>query len=151
MKNSFLKTGNTQTVLSVDKETGEILNEERTVGTYLANAKDSFFFVYFDFLPIVVNLKGPVIKVYFYLLENYKVGSLVGINKAVKDDIKSSIGSRSTRSIGNCLCALCRSNLLIKKGNRSGGYYINPRYAFKGSTAERNKALYTMLLSYPRA
>lgn len=141
MKLSFLKTAISQTTNNIDSETGEVLNQDIINHTYIANAREEFILVYSSISDIVKHLTGPAIKTYFYLLDKYKPGTLIAINRALKEDIRETISSKAVGTISNCISELTSSNLLIKKKNTQGGYFINPRFAFKGSSVNRNKSL----------
>jgi hypothetical protein len=145
MKKAFVKTGKESRVAYVDLATGEIISEELQTHKYLANDNEQFFFCYYSLVAAMQKLKGPAIQTYFYLVLNYKPGTLIGINKAVKNEIKTHIGSKSLGTISNCLTQLCRENLLVKGKDASGGYYINPRFTYKGGSSERKKSLLFMI------
>lgn len=151
MKKAFLKTGKEETIVYVDKTTGEVLSEEKQTQKYLANDKDQFFFTYYSLISEIKKLSGPAIKTYFYLVINYKPAMLIGINKAVKTVIKEYINSKSLGSVGNCITELCATKLLIKSRDSLAGYYINPRYVYKGGTIERKKTLQNFLNTFNEA
>lgn len=145
MKESFIKTGNTQKSTIVDKETGEVISETFIKHTYIANSKEQFFIGYVKLLAAFKDLSGSAIKVYAYLLMNYSPGIMIGINKAVKEDMKRyfEFKGNTLSTVDNALVELRRENLLYRES--AGGYYINPRYAFKGSTSNRDKSLKTLI------
>lgn len=143
MENSFLKLSSSIIERNIDSETGEILNENIVHNKFIANSKEEFFLCYVKLLSVIKDISGPAIKIYAYLLNNHKPGNLIGINGAMKQEIKEFIGSKGkTMSIvDNSLSELTKVNLLFRKPDVKGGYYINPRYAFKGSTHDRNNSL----------
>lgn len=145
MKKSFLKKGKETNTAYVDLETGEIIAEDKAVQTYLANNKEQFFFGYYSLIAAIQNLKGPALQTYFYLVLHYKPGTLIGINKAVKEEIRRHIGSKSVGTVSNCLRQLCDSKLLLKNKGSLAGYYVNPRYTYKGNSIERLKCLENIL------
>jgi hypothetical protein len=141
-----LKTASVQTTYIVDKETGEILDEQIKRHTYIAESKEQFYIGYIGMLPIIRDLSGQATKVYAYLLQFEQPGKPIGIIGGIKDEIRKAIGSASAGNqvIDRCLKELVEANLLIK-GDSRGVYYLNPRYAFKGSTKERDKSLKAMI------
>jgi hypothetical protein len=151
MKTAFLKTGKEETIIYVDKHTGEVLSEEKRTQKYVANDKEQFFFAYYSLVSEIQKLSGPAIKTYFYLVLNNKPATLIGINKAVKKKIKEFINSKSIGSVGNCITELCTAKLLTKSRDSLGGYYINPQYVYKGGTIERKKVLREFLDTFNEA
>lgn len=143
MRKSFPKISNSLVERTIDSDTGEILNEEVTINKFIANSREEFFIGYVTLLSVLKDISGPAIKVYAYLLMNYKPGTFIGINKPLKKLILEFIGSSAnvTTGIDNCLSELTKNKLLFKPEDQRGGYYLNPRYAFKGSTHDRNQSL----------
>lgn len=136
-----MKTGKETSTTYVDIDTGEILREDKVVQKYLANNKEQFFLGYYSLIAAIQNLKGPALQTYFYLVLHYKPGTLIGINKAVKEEIRQHIGSKSVGAVSNCLRQLCDFKLLLKNKGSLAGYYVNPRYTYKGNSIERLKCL----------
>ncbi|MFN8292043.1 MAG: replication/maintenance protein RepL [Chitinophagaceae bacterium] len=151
MQSAFLKTGKEETIIYVDKETGEVLSEDKKVHKYVANDKEQFFFAYYSLVSEIQKLSGPAIKTYFYLVLNYKPANLIGINKVVKNKIKEFIHSKSIGTVNNCLTELCNAKLLYKSKDGLGGYFIHPKYVFKGGTIERKKVLQEFLTTIGEA
>jgi hypothetical protein len=141
MKQSYLKPALTQTTKYVDTETGEIIKEQTLTHSYIANSREEFSLLYSSISNVIVNLSGPAIKTYFFLLANYKPGNLIAINRTIKEEIKKSILVTSVGTISNCLTELTKANLLLRKIEGRGGYIINSRYAYKGSSTDRNQNL----------
>lgn len=142
-KKSMLRTG-VVTVQEVINEDGELLDRQIKHHKYIANTKEEFFIGYVSLLGIFLNLSAPCIKVYAYLLSYNKAGEPIGINKGVKTIMSDVIGIKMT-TIDNTLGELVKSNLLYRPRDIRGVYYINPRYAFKGSTKDRNNTLKTII------
>lgn len=143
MRKSFPKVANSLVETVLDSETGEVLDQHVITNKFIANSKEEFFIGYVTLLSVLKDISGPSIKVYAYLLMNYKPGTFIAISKPLKKLILEFIGSSAnvTTGIDNCLSELTKSNLLFRPSNQRGGYYINPRYAFKGSTYDRNQSL----------
>lgn len=146
-KKSYLKPSISETEMVIDNN-GEILNRNIKQHHYLANTKEQFFIGYVSMLAIFYEeLSGPEIKVYTYLLGHYNFDSPIAIVKAVKEEMIKKIGG-STRTIDNALVTLTAKKLLYTTGRAM--YKLNPRYAFKGNTGERNRLLKVILeLEYP--
>lgn len=145
MKQSILKSAHKEIIQTVDSETGELLDVTVKQHTYLANTKEQFFLGYVTMLSAFNELSGNAIKTYAYLLERYNCGTLVAIVASIKDDIRSHIKSRATTNkvIDNAIAELVAIKFLIRKAH--GAYIINPRYAFKGSTRDRDASLAAVL------
>lgn len=141
-RKSYLKTGisETEMVVSVD---GEVLDRNIKQHRYLAETKEQFFIGYVSMLALFYEeLSGPEIKVYAYLLAHYNFDSTIAIVKGIKEEMVKKIGG-STRTIDNALVTLTAKKLLYTTTRAI--YKLNPRYAFKGSTGERNKLLKVIL------
>ena len=143
MKQSFLKTGVIETTAFVDNETGEILDENTKIHTFLANSKEAFFIGYVSLLFRLKNINWSAIQVYAYILANYPTNAKIGITSSIKNDIRKVMGSKSKNNeiINRALRELTQEKFLIKCDDGDSTFKINPRYAFKGSTMERNAAL----------
>jgi len=142
MKKSFLKTGVVSTENFVDAETGEVLESNVKKFTYLANTKEEFMLLYVSVLPIFLSLSSPAKSVYAYLLSNYDSITVFEIGGAMRALIasKTKIGAST---VANSLTELVREDLLYSQSK--GLYQINPRYAFKGSSEDRKRALKTII------
>lgn len=141
-RKSYLKRSisNTELVVSAD---GEVLDRNIKEYKYLAETKEQFFIGYVSMLALFYEqLSGPEIKVYAYLLAHYNFDSTIAIVKGIKEEMVKKIGG-STRTIDNALVTLVAKKLLYTTGRAI--YKLNPRYAFKGSTGDRNKLLKVIL------
>jgi len=145
-KNSYLKTSFAERTTTINED-GEVLQNTLKKHTFIAGSKEQFFLGYVTMLSVFKEISGPAIKVYSYLLMSYQTDAMIGINMAVKKEIKAFIGSNAAGvgTIDNCLSELTKQGLLYKKADVTGGYYINPRYAFKGSTKERDNKLKALI------
>lgn len=137
MKKSFVKNGYLETTVVINKETGEILETEIKQHTYLANAKEDFFLVYSSILGIFNKMEQSEIRVFSFLLQ-YADGTKFSVDKSIRLEI-SKVTDLNERTIYNTLIKLSDKKLIFK--HDSGAYQINPRYAYKGSTLDRNKEL----------
>lgn len=143
MKMSYLKTGFTEKETVIDED-GVIQRESFIKHTYIANSKEDFFIVYATLLGVFRKLGVAEIRIYSYLLEKYPFDTIIVINDYLRKDI-SKVTGVATGTINNCLKTLSSfdddiEHPLIAKIAR-GAYKLNPRYAFKGSTNNRNKSL----------
>ena len=139
---SYLKTAVSETEIVVDTN-GEVLDRNIKRHQYLAETKEQFFIGYVSMLALFYEeLTGPEIKVYAYLLAHYNFDSTIAIVKGIKEEMVKKMGG-STRTIDNALSTLTTKHLLYTTGRAI--YKLNPRYAFKGSTGERNKLLKVIL------
>jgi hypothetical protein len=139
---SYLKPSVSETEIVVTSD-GEVLGRNIKQHKYLAETKEQFFIGYVSMLALFYEeLSGPEIKVYAYLLAHYNFDSTIAIVKGVKQEMIQKIGG-STRTIDNALCKLTEKRLLYSTARAI--YKLNPRYAFKGSTGERNRLLKVIL------
>lgn len=93
-------------------------------------------------MRLMYSMKGPEIKVYAYLLANYNFDTTIAIVKGIKKEMVDKMGG-STRTIDNALVTLTQKKLIYTTGRAM--YKLNPRYAFKGSTGDRNRLLKVIL------
>lgn len=128
-----------------DSETAEVIEENIVKHTYLAGSKEQFFLGYVTMLSLFQNIGSPSIKIYAYLLERYNAGVMIGINKAVKNQMKSHLGFTGDSTINNALSELVKVGLLYKQDGVFGAFFINPRHAFKGSTRDRDCMLKSVI------
>lgn len=141
MKKSYLKTNLISTRELVDIETGEIIDYNVNHHKYLANNKEEFMLLYSSILGIFEGLEQSEIRVYGYLLR-YAEGLEFDISKKIRLNIAEST-NLNERTVYKTCQSLVDKKLIYKNSN--GLYKINPRYAFKGSTSERNAALKAIL------
>lgn len=138
---SKLKTYFVERTTTISEE-GVILNNDVDKHTFITDSKEQFFIGYLSLLGVFKNLNGSEIKVYAYFLEKYSSEAMICINDTLRKQISLETGVKQN-TINNCLTKLSdvKENhpLLAKLGK--GTYQINPRYAFKGSTKNRDKAL----------
>ena len=140
-----VKTGVINASRIIDKETGEVIEENVIKHTYLAGSKEQFFLGYVTMLSLFQNIGAPSIKVYAYLLERYNAGTMIGINKAIKNNMKEHMGFTGDSTINNALTELVKVGLLYKQDGVYGAFFINSRHAFKGSTRDRDSLLKTVI------
>lgn len=139
-KKSQYKTA-LESFTQITNEDGELLGTSLVKHSYIANSKESFFIGYSTMLSLFADIAGPSIKVYAFLLQHYAPGTMIAINKGLKQDIMKWIKCTGESTVSNALTELVRENLLYKREDIKGVYYLNPRYAFKGSTKDRNESL----------
>lgn len=138
MKKSYLKSGGTSIETVIDKDTGEVLSVETKKHTYIAESKEEFMLIYVSLFPIFLELSSPAKSLFVYILSNYNVNTVFEIADGSRRLIAEKLNlGKST--IANALTEL-RNNNLIYTHSRAM-HQINPRYAFKGSTRDRAKAL----------
>ena len=141
---AHLKKGSSETIITKNEESGEVVDVQTKHHTYLAATKEQFFIGYVSMLSLFYeDLNGPEIKVYSYLLAHYNFDTTIAIIKTIKEDIAKKIGIK-IGTIDNALGGLTRKNLIYPAGKAT--YKLNPRYAFKGKTSERNELLRSILV-----
>lgn len=139
---SHLRSKLIQVTEVIDSETGELLDTTTKHHSYLANSKEEFMLLYVNMLPIFIGLSGPAKSVYAYLLMRYSSGFEFEIGGGSRTLIAKET-SLNPSTVANTLTELKESNLLYSQ--TKGIYRINPRYAFKGSSIDRNKALKVLI------
>jgi hypothetical protein len=142
MKKSFLKQGSSELKTIIDGNTGEVLDEQLKTHHYLANSKEDFLLIYSSILGIFNRMEQSEIRVFSFLLQ-YADGTCFSISKPIRIEI-ANVTNLNERTVYNTIKTLETKELIFKLP--SGAYQINPRYAFKGSTADRNEAVKIMLL-----
>ena len=141
MKNSFLKDSLIERERFVDVETGEILEENTKHHAYLANTKEEFMLLYSSMIGIFEGFTQAECRVYGYLLR-YTDGLSFDISKKLRMDMADHT-KLNERTIYNTCMQLMKKHLIFK--DKNGLYRINPRFAFRGSSMERNRRLKTIL------
>jgi hypothetical protein len=136
----YLKTVSTHT-REVVGEDGELLDIEVRKHTYVVASREEFFHTYSSLLGVFMKMDMPDIRVYGYLLQHLMTGSKIPITKALRLEM-SHVIHLNERTIYNTLKVLEEKGLLIKSDKL---YQLNPRYAFKGSSSDRLKALKVVL------
>jgi len=137
-KNSFLKIGSKEIQTTIEPETAEVLDVNQKNNYYLANSKEEFFLIYTSLIGIFQEMTMPEVKVYCYLLQNYNIGTDIALPKGMKEIIAKKQGL-GLGTVNNALSKLSAKKLIYSI--HTAIYKINPRYAFKGSTSNRNQSL----------
>ena len=137
MKKSILKTGVTEVNNIIDKETGEIIEINVKKHTYIADNKEIFFIGYSALIGAFMEMSQAEIRIFGYCLRFAK-GVHFDISKKIRLDISSFTGLNE-RTVLNTIPLMLEKGLLYK--HATGLYQLNPRYAFEGSTSERNNQL----------
>lgn len=140
MQKSHLRMlgSHTERKFTVD-ENGEVVEDEPVVHrvSYMAG-KDQFYLMYSYFIDVLMSSKDMKLKVFAYLLEKYNAGTEFQLGNPIKKIIAEKLNT-SVSAVSNTITQLKRDNLLYSPDR--GLYILNPRYAFKGSSNERNKQL----------
>jgi len=142
MKNSFLKTGYTETNTVIDGDSGEILDVIINKTTYLANSKEEFYLMYASMVLIMKGSSDVKMKLFAALLERYSQGQEFSMSKGLKDVIANETGCKA-RSLDTAFTELIRKNVIVRIGKQL--YKVNPRHVFKGPTSIRNQHLKSII------
>ena len=135
---SHLKTAHTIVTEVYNEDTGALISSNTKRHKYLANSKEEFMLLYVSVLPIFIGLSSPAKTVYAYLLANYDSETVFEIAGGSRSYISDKL-KLGNSSVANALTELKEAGLIHT--HIRGMYQINPRYAFKGSTHDRNNAL----------
>jgi predicted transcriptional regulator len=141
MKKSFLKRTIKEVETLVDTNSGEVVQTNIKQHSYLANSREEFFLCYSSILGIFMQMEQSEIRVFGYLLR-FADGTKFDITKKVRIEIAENT-QLNERTIYNILPNLLEKKLIFKHEN--GLYQINPRYAYRGSTSNRNESLVAVL------
>lgn len=117
---------------------GILENTEIKKHTYMAGSKEEFMLLYTHVLPVFIGISAPAKNVYAYILMAYKSGVDFEIAGGSRTLIGKHIGI-NPGTVSHCLSELTEANLLYSRIR--GIYRINPRYAFKGSSKDRDGEL----------
>jgi hypothetical protein len=142
MEKSILKTSGTNTVQTVDSESGELLDVTVNKTTYLANTTEEFFLMYSSMVLILKGSTDVRMKLFASLLERYSKGQEFSMSKAFKIIMAEECGCKP-RSFDLAFTNLIKDHIVIKLGPSL--YKINPRHVFQGSSSDRNKSLKAIL------
>lgn len=142
MKRPFLKTSIIDRMTVIDGDSGEILEQREKKYKYLAKNKEEFFIIYTSLIGVFKKLSNPGVKVYCYLLENYNIGTCIAISTQLRGLIGKDL-KLGSGTVANTLTELMEKKLIYNVD--WGIYKLNPRYAFQGSTADRDKLLRVVL------
>lgn len=134
-KKAHLKKGNTQTIVYVDKLTGEILDTITNTSTYLADTKEEFYLMYSSMILILKRSSDVKVKLFAALLERYGKGQEFSMSKSLKIIIAQETGCKP-RSFDTAFSFLVKENIIVRISSQL--YRVNPRHAFQGSSSDRN-------------
>lgn len=137
----YIKTIKEVTTTIVDKETGEVVDEEVKKVRYLANNKEDFFLCYSAILGIFERMTQAEIRIFGYCLR-YVKGLKFDISKKVRLSMAKEIDINE-RTILNTLPSLVNKGLLVQHPDDM--YQVNPRYAFQGGTGSRDQQLQALI------
>jgi hypothetical protein len=144
---SHLKTGLIEIETVVDED-GLVLQKHTKQNNYLASSKEEFFLCYTSMLGVIIDMTVAEIKTFSYLLERYADGTKFDISKNIRLDIERVTGLKE-RSIYNIIPKIEAKKAIIRVED-TGLHVINPRYAFRGSSLDRNKQLKFVLEWYDK-
>lgn len=137
MKRSHLKIGAVETETTIDSSTGEVLDVSVKEHTYMTSDKETFFIGYSSLIGAMMEMSAGEVRIFGYCLRFAK-GVHFDISKKIRLDISLHTGLNE-RTVLNTIPSMIDKGLLYK--HSSGLFQVNPRYAFQGSTSERNNQL----------
>lgn len=138
-----LKNGNAETnnLIVVDSETGEVLDESKEVkrNKYLAKTKEEFYFTYLSAISLIDHLDKVAQKVLFYCnMYCQWETNMISLTKGILKDMEDKIGLKY-QTIRNSIVKLKKLGVFIDLGGAT--YRINPKYYWKGSYDSRIKTM----------
>lgn len=141
-RKSHLRTSHTNTQTVVDND-GVVLSQEIQNIKYLANTQEEFFIIYSSLIGIVEKgMSQAESSLYAHLLQNHNIGAEIGISKQIRIGMGKKL-ELNERTVLNTLGMLVEKRLIYTTSK--GVYKLNPRYAYKGSTYNRNRDLKVVL------
>lgn len=133
-----LRKSNLEKTVIIDQATGELLDVEIKQHSYMTADKEEFYLIYSSLIGLLGQLSNPSVKVLSYILLNFKINTQFEIGATTRKLIAEKM-KISTSAVANSLTELKDKQILYS--NMKSIYQINPRYAFQGSTTNRQKAL----------
>lgn len=129
----------------IDEETGEkIEHRKKKIKKFFNNGEDSrFYLMYASILPILIeeDLSKSSIKTFAYLIEKFGGSGMFDIGSSVRSELMERCGL-AENTVFNSIKELIRCELLIKANKiKKGGYSINARYIWIGTSDARKKQI----------
>lgn len=126
-----------------DSETGEVL-EQKTKKIELIFNPDDFCLVYAGMWNAILNspLSKSDIELFAYLVQQYAKGVPFTISRYIKEQVSLRTKKKIT-SYNNSVKSLLENKMIFQVAKQT--YKVNPRYAFEGSSKDRNKAVIEMV------
>lgn len=141
MEKRYLKRIQTHTVDVVNQE-GEVIDTQTSTIKYLAGTKEDFFLAYASWIIYLKKSADLKVGLFAALIERYADGKEFVMGRAMKDIIAEECEC-SSRSLDLAFTQLLKEELIISTYPRR--YKVNPRYAFKGSSKNRDAAYKVVL------
>jgi predicted transcriptional regulator len=143
MKKDIIKEVSNEIIHTVDAETGEVIDTSVKKVKILVN-EEEFALIYAGFWNTILNsgLSSSDIELLAYLISNYSDGTPFVVNSAVRKEIANKT-EKSETSYKNSTRKLFQAKFIYDVGFRT--YKVNPRFAYKGSSNSRKKAVIEMV------
>lgn len=143
MKKDVVKPIRISTSVIISEETGEVIDTSVNTIKILINP-DDFCLVYAGLWNVILNspLSKSDIELFAYLISKYSDGTSFAITGYIKKEISKQSG-KSITTYDRSTSSLLTNDLIYKVDKQV--YKINPKYAFKGSSKNRHKAVIEML------
>jgi hypothetical protein len=127
----------------INDDTGEILEINKKQVEILVNL-DDFALIYAGMWNVILEnpLSKADVELFGFLIQNYADGTPFTITRYIKAELSKKT-KKSPTTYDRCTKVLLDLGLIfaVDKGRT---YKINPKYAFKGSSANRNQAVIKM-------
>ncbi|WP_417216047.1 replication/maintenance protein RepL [Alcanivorax sp.] len=118
---------------TIDKNTGEVLSEEKSKVVRIPS-EPSFIKLYVEDISKLYNLPRGTDKLLFELLKHMSYEGQICLNSGMKRIISEKLNIQNTRTIDNNLSRFVKSNILDRV--ETGVYIANPNLFGKGSWAD---------------
>lgn len=144
----YLKTVYRHVDTITDKETGEVLDVQIAEHSVLVTTKEEFVQLYTSVESKLYNLPLSAERVWTYCILHCQKDNIITFTAYDKTIIKEKWGLGFSTT-ANALTTLVNNRLLIKTTSKSV-YRVNPNYAWKGTSNDRNKLLkYVLTVECP--
>lgn len=134
----YLRNGHTHEIVTVDSDTGELIDVEIKTEKYVLENREEFIQLYSSIHSKLNELDRSSSKLFNYCLFNCDRENIVHMSGFTKNKISESTGM-ALSTINNGMVGLVKKKLLTKIGRAT--YRVNPIYAWKDSTASRSKMI----------
>ncbi len=129
----------------IDEETGEVLEpHKKRIKKFFNDGNDSkFYLMYASVLPILIDedLSKSSIKTFAYLIEKFGGSGMFDIGSSVRSELMKRCGL-AENTVFNSIKELLKCELILKANeSKRGGYFINARYIWIGTSDARKKQI----------
>lgn len=139
----YLKQVYNEQIMTVDSESGEVMDIEVKSHKIVVDNEKSFMQIYYHIEGMLGNLTGHELKVFMYLAlsatkENI-ISSTIYFKKDIADKMNVDGNNTSVQSVSNAISSLAKKKVIVSIGR--GSFRISPKYLWKSDSNSRNKVM----------